>query len=67
MACLIIVPSAIILIFEIIKIVGILGEDKKKKAQEEKQKQEDEIEALKKQLEELKKQNADNSNKEETI
>ena len=62
MACIIIVPSAIILIFEIIKIVGIFGADKKKKAQEEKQKQEDEIEALKKQLEELKKQNADNSN-----
>ena len=66
MACIIIIPSAIILIIEIIKIVGILGEDKKKKAQEEKQQQENEIEALKRQLEELKKQNAENSNKEET-
>ena len=73
MACIIIIPSAIILIFEIIKIIGILGEDKKKKAQEEKQKQEDEIEALKKQLEELKKLSAENSdsqgeaNSEETV
>ena len=60
MALLIIIPSAVILVLEIIKIVGILGSDKKQKAKEEKEKQENEIEALKRQLEELKKQNAEN-------
>lgn len=65
MACLIIVPSLIILIYEIVKIVGILGEDKKKKLQDEKEKQANEIEELKKQLEELKKQNAENLNSEQ--
>ncbi len=55
-ALIIIIPSAIIMILEIIKIVGILNEDKKKKTEEEKDKQANEIEALKKELEELKKQ-----------
>lgn len=65
-ALIIIVPSAIIMIIEIIKIVGILNEDKKKKAQEEKDKQTNEIEELKKQLEELKKQSAENSSNNST-
>jgi hypothetical protein len=48
------------LIIEIIKIVGILTEDKKKKAQEEKAKTANEIEELKRQLEELKKSATEN-------
>ncbi len=55
--CIVIIPCVIIIILEVIKIVGVLGEDKKKKAEEEKQKmeeekqkQESEIELLKKQL-----------------
>lgn len=58
--CIVIVPCLIIIVLEIIKIMGVLGEDKKKKAEEEKQrieeekqKQESEIELLKRQLAEL--------------
>lgn len=58
-ALIIIIPSAIIMIFEIMKIVGIVSEEKKKKAQEEKEKQLSEIEALKKQLEELQQKTAE--------
>lgn len=49
-ALIVIVPSVIILTIEIIKIVGILTADKKKKQQEEKEKQQSEIDELKKQL-----------------
>lgn len=59
-ALIIIIPSVIILIIEIIKIVGILTEDKKKKAQEEKAKTANEIEELKRQLEQLKKSATEN-------
>ena len=64
-ALIIIIPSAIIMILEIMKIVGIVGEEKKKKAQEEKDKQQNEIESLKKQLEELQKKTAENTAAEE--
>ncbi len=55
LACIVIIPSLIIMTLEIIKVVGILTEDKKKKAKEEKEKQQSEIEELKKQLAELQK------------
>lgn len=70
--CIVIVPCVIIIILEVIKIVSVLGEDKKKKAEEEKQKmeeekqkQESEIELLKKQLAAL--QNNVVSEKAETV
>ncbi len=53
-ALIIIVPSLIILTFEIIKIVGALTAEKRQKQKEEKAKQQKEIEELKKQLAELK-------------
>lgn len=49
-ALVVIVPSLIIMTFEIIKIVGVFTENKKKKQDAEKEKQQNEIEELKKQL-----------------
>lgn len=53
LALVIIVPCALIIVMQIVRIVGVLGADKKKKAAEEKEKQADEIEELKRQLSEL--------------
>ncbi len=55
--CLIIVPCLIIIAFEIIRLVRVLGKDKKEKLQLEKKKQDDEIEELKRQLAELQNRN----------
>ncbi len=51
--CFIIIPSVIIATFEIIRIIGVLGEKKRKAAQK---KQDDEMDALRRELEELKRQ-----------
>ncbi len=51
--CLIILPCLIIIAFEIVKIVNVLGEGKREKAAAEAQKKEDEIEELKRRLAEL--------------
>lgn len=54
LVCIVIVPCAIIIILEVIKIVGIFNKDKKAKAKDEKKQMSEEIELLKKQLSELK-------------
>lgn len=51
----VIVPCLVIAVLEIIKIVGVVNADKKKKAQEKFDKQESEIEILKRQLAEMQK------------
>lgn len=51
--CVIIVPCAIVIIMEIIKIVGVLGEEKKKQADEENKKKDDELEELRRRLAQL--------------
>lgn len=56
-ALLVIVPSILIIIFEIIKIVNYLNEEKKKKLIEEQDKQLEEIELLKKKIAELEQKN----------
>jgi hypothetical protein len=48
--CVVIVPALIIIVWEVVRIVNVLGEEKRKKILEDSQKKEDEIEALKKQL-----------------
>jgi hypothetical protein len=50
---LIIIPSVIIIVLEVIRIMRVLGEEKAQKDKEEKEKQSSEIEELKKQLAEL--------------
>lgn len=55
--CLIIIPCLIIIGFEVIRIVNVLGKDRKEKAKEKEQRQTDEIEELKRQLALLQKQN----------
>ena len=52
-ALVIILPSAIIMVLEIVKIVNIVMDEKKNKAQQKRDEQQDEIEQLKRQLEEL--------------
>lgn len=54
--CIVIVPSTIIIILEVVKIVGILNKTKKEKEKEEKKQLSEEIELLKKQLSELNQQ-----------
>ena len=54
--CIIIIPSAIIIIYEIIKIVNVLEKDKKLKLEEESSKKDSEIEELKKRLATLEKE-----------
>lgn len=49
----IIVPCFLIILLEILKIVRVLGADKKKREQEEKQKKEEELEELRRRLAEL--------------
>ena len=50
---LIIVPCFVIIMLEILKIVKILGADRKKREQEEKQKKDDELEELRRKIAEL--------------
>ena len=54
--CLIIVPCTVIILLEVLKIVRIMGADKKKREQDEKEKQENELEALRQRLAELEKE-----------
>ncbi len=54
--CLIIIPCLIIIAFEVIRLIRVLGKDKKEKIAAEKKKQDDEIEELKRQLAELQNQ-----------
>lgn len=49
----IIVPCFIIILLEVLKIVGVLSADKKKREQEEKMKKDNELEELRRRLEEL--------------
>ena len=51
--CIVIVPCLIIVVLEVIKIVGVLSENKKKKQAEEQKKKDDELEELKKKLAQL--------------
>ncbi|MBQ8308806.1 MAG: hypothetical protein IJX96_03130 [Clostridia bacterium] len=51
--CLIIIPCAIVIVLEIVRIVNVLNEGKRTKALEQAQKQEEEIERLKRKLAEL--------------
>ena len=53
MLCMVIIPCLIIIIMEIIRIVNVLGEEKRKKATEISQEQQAEIKLLKQQLAEL--------------
>ena len=57
---LIIVPCFIIILIEILKIVRVLGDDKRKRAQEEKEKTENELEELRRKLAELEREKAAN-------
>ncbi len=49
----IIVPCAIVIIMEIMKIASVLGEEKKQKAEEESKKKDDELEELRRRLAQL--------------
>lgn len=49
----VIIPCFAIIMMEVFKIIGVINEDKKKKADEEKQKKDDEIEELRRKLAEL--------------
>lgn len=55
----VILPSLLIIVFEVIKIVRVFGEEKRKKAENEKQQQKDTISAQASELEELKKRLAE--------
>lgn len=55
MVCIIIVPCAIIMIFEIIKIVAMLSEKKNKQRVEETKKKDEELEQLRQRIQELEK------------
>lgn len=48
--CIVIVPCVIVIGFEIVRIVGVVNEEKRKKAKEETAKKQDEIDELKQQL-----------------
>lgn len=54
-ACFVIIPCAVIIIYEIIRIARAIGADKKEKARQLQEKQQSEIEELKKQLAQLQK------------
>lgn len=51
--CIVILPSLAILIFEVIKIAGLLGAEKRKKEEEEKEQQQNEIDELRRRVAEL--------------
>jgi uncharacterized membrane protein len=74
MVLLIIVPCFGVILFEVVKIVKVLTEDKKKKDQEEKKQKDDELEELRRKLAELEKaknesqpQDATDSEAEQTV
>lgn len=62
--CIVIIPCAIIIVYEVVKIVSVLNKDKKKKEKDEKQQMSNEIELLKKQIEQLKKTEEKQENEE---
>ena len=51
--CVVIIPSLVIMIFEIVKVVRLLGEDKRKAEKEEKERTENELAELRRRLSEL--------------
>ena len=51
--CIVIVPCFIIILLEVLKIVGVVNEDKKKKEQDEKEQKDNELEELRRKLAEL--------------
>ena len=51
--CIVILPCLIVIVWEIIRIVNVIGEDKRKKEQEKAKQAQDEIEELKRKLAEL--------------
>lgn len=55
---LVIVPCAIIIVLEVLRIMGVLNADRKKKQQEEQQKKDEELEDLRRRLAELEKAGA---------
>lgn len=59
LSCIIIIPSFIIIIYEVMKIINVLTKDKKLKLKEESLKKDNEIEELKSRLALLEKQNSD--------
>lgn len=60
--CLIIIPCLIVIGFEVVRIVKVLGKDKKEKVKQKEQNQANEIEELKRQLALLQKQNNSEEN-----
>ena len=59
LVCVVIIPCALIIIWQIFRIFGALGEEKKEKTEAVQKQQSEEIERLKKQLEEMQKSNGD--------
>lgn len=59
LVCIVIIPSLIIVILEILKIIHMLGADKRKQEQEEKVQQKNELDELRRRLAELEAQKAD--------
>ena len=53
MVCMIILPCVIIVILEVVKIVNLLGSDKRLRAEEEKRRRESELDELRRKLAEL--------------
>lgn len=51
--CFVILPSVAIIIFEVIRLIGIFGAEKKQKEQEEKEQQQNELDELRRRLAEL--------------
>lgn len=60
-ALVIIVPAAIVIIFQLLRIVTVLSGEKRKQAEEKQAEQEGEIEALKKRLAEMEQQQTENA------
>ena len=58
LVCIVIIPSLIIVILEILKIIRLFGADKRKRELEEQARQKNELDELKKRLAELEAQNA---------
>ena len=55
----VIIPCAVIMLLEILKLIRVLTEDKRKREQEEKEKQENELEELRRRLSELEKEKSE--------
>lgn len=54
MALIVIVPCSLIIVWEIIRVVGVFGAEKKQKQAEEKRRKDEELDRLRRELEELK-------------